>query len=92
MLGACPLQTQGYTSLATVFSFPAARLFPDTRLWTVYHSVFTFCTAMVAIGTVFMYFFLPETYGMTLEEIEGLFRSGDKPAGGGKEAECAGGM
>jgi hypothetical protein len=69
------------TFIATVYSFLAIKLFPQMKDWMGYHNVFTFYSGMVAIGTVFMYFFLPETYGKTLEEIEEFFRSGDKPAG-----------
>jgi hypothetical protein len=45
-------------------------------------------TAVIAIGTVFAYFYLPETRGKTLKEIEDFFRGdNDKVTGGGQVNE-----
>jgi hypothetical protein len=62
------------TFMATIYAFLAIKLFPDMRHWMGYHNVFTLYTAVVAIGTVTMYFCLPETHGKTLPEIEEFFR------------------
>jgi hypothetical protein len=75
------------TFIATIYSFLAIKLFPDMRHWMGYHNVFTLYTAVVAIGTVKMYFCLPETHGKTLQEIEEFFRSGGKVADGDKAAK-----
>jgi MFS family permease len=65
----------GFTTfMATIFSFLAVKLFPDMGHWMGYHNVFTLYTAVITIGTVTMYFCLPETYGRTLPEIEESFR------------------
>ncbi|XP_023701748.1 facilitated trehalose transporter Tret1-2 homolog isoform X3 [Cryptotermes secundus] len=75
------------TFIATLYSFLAIKLFPDMRHWMGYHNVFTLYTAVVAIGTVTMYFFLPETHGKSLQEIEEFFRSRRKAADGDKAAK-----
>jgi hypothetical protein len=75
------------TFIATIYCFLAIKLFPQMKHWMGYHNVFTLYTAVIAIGTVIMYFYLPETHGKTLEEIEEFFRSGGTPAGGDKAAE-----
>jgi dipeptide/tripeptide permease len=72
------------TFIATIYSFLAIKLFPDMRHWMGYHNVFTLYTAVVAIGTVTMYFCLPETHGKSLQEIEEFFRSRGKAADGEK--------
>ncbi|KDR07366.1 Solute carrier family 2, facilitated glucose transporter member 8 [Zootermopsis nevadensis] len=87
-----PAKIRGWASgvttfIATVFSFLAIKLFPQMKHWMGFHNVFTFYTAVIATGTVTMYFYLPETHGKTLEEIEQCFRGGDRPAGGDKAAE-----
>lgn len=75
------------TFIATIYSFLAIKLFPDMRHWMGYHNVFTLYTAVVAIGTVTMYFCLPETHGKSLQEIEECFRSQGKAADGDKAAK-----
>jgi hypothetical protein len=45
-------------------------------------------TAVIAIGTVFAYFYLPETRGKTLKEIEDFFRGdNDRVKGYGQATE-----
>jgi MFS family permease len=68
------------TFMATIFSFVAIKIFPMMRNLMGFHNVFTFYAATIAIGTIIMYFWLPETRGKTLEEIEEFFRSGGKAA------------
>jgi Na+/melibiose symporter-like transporter len=75
------------TFIATIYSFMAIKLFPDMRHWMGYHNVFTLYTAVVAIGTVTMYFCLPETHGKSLQEIEEFFRNGAKARDGEKAAK-----
>ncbi|XP_069699253.1 facilitated trehalose transporter Tret1-like [Periplaneta americana] len=70
------------TCMATVFTSIIVKLYPDMRNWLGCHNVFMFFTVMAAVGTVIMYFCLPETDGKTLDEIEEYFRSG-----GGKRKE-----
>jgi hypothetical protein len=69
------------TFMATIFCFMAVKLFPEMRHWIGYHNVFAYYTVAVAIGTVTMYFCLPETHGKSLEQIEEFFRSGGRAAG-----------
>ncbi|XP_069699256.1 facilitated trehalose transporter Tret1-like isoform X2 [Periplaneta americana] len=66
------------TFMATIFCFMAVKLYPEMRLWMGYHNVFTFYTVIIVVGTIVMYFVLPETQGKTLEEVEDFFRNGGK--------------
>ena len=75
------------TFLATINFFLAIKLFPQMRYWIGSHNVFTMYALTIAIGTVFTYFYLPETHGKTLKEIEDFFRGDDKVKGGGEAAE-----
>ncbi|XP_069699261.1 facilitated trehalose transporter Tret1-like isoform X2 [Periplaneta americana] len=70
------------TCLASLFSFVAVKLLPFMKHWLGFHNVFVFYFIMAAAGTVMLYFFLPETHGKTLDEIEQGFRGG----GDGKSA------
>ena len=65
------------TFIGTIYWFLAVKLFPQMKCWIGFHNVCTMYTAVIAIGTVFVYFYLPETRGKTLKEIEDLFK-GDK--------------
>jgi hypothetical protein len=42
-----------------------------------FHNVCITYTAIIVIGTVFTYFYVPETHNKTLKEIEDFFKSGD---------------
>jgi hypothetical protein len=64
------------TFIGTMLSFLAVKLFPDMGHWMGYHNVFTLYTAVIATGTVTMYFCLPETHGKSLPQIEEFFRTG----------------
>jgi MFS family permease len=68
----------GFTTfIGTIYWFLAIKLFPQMNYWIGFHNVCTMYAAVIAIGTVFVYFYLPETRGKTLKEIEDFFR-GDK--------------
>jgi MFS family permease len=76
------------TFIWTIYFFLTVKLFTQMRYWIGLHNVFTTYTAVVAIGTVFVYFFVPETGGKTLNEIEDFFRGdNDKVTGGGEASE-----
>jgi len=68
------------TFMANIYCFLVVKIFPMMRNLMGFHNVFTFYAAAIAIGTIIMYFWLPETRGKTLEEIEEFFRSGGKAA------------
>ena len=76
------------TFIGTIYIFLAIKLFPQMRDWIGFHNVCTTYAAVVAIGTVFAYFFLPETRGKTVKEIADFFRGEkDKVTGGGQATE-----
>jgi hypothetical protein len=76
------------TFIGTIYFFLAVKLFPQMKYWIGFHNVCTMYTAVIAIGTVFAYFYLPETRGKTLKEIEDFFRGHkDKVTGGGQATE-----
>ncbi|KAJ9592465.1 hypothetical protein L9F63_015881 [Diploptera punctata] len=58
------------TCLAYLFSFAIVKTYPQMKHAMQSHGVFGFYGAMSLLGTLFVYFFLPETYGKTLEEVE----------------------
>lgn len=76
------------TFAGTMYLFLAIKLFPEMRNWIGFHNVCTTYAATTAIGTVFFYFFLPETRGKTLQEISNFFRGdNDKVTVGGQATE-----
>jgi hypothetical protein len=76
------------TFIGTIYWFLAIKLFPQMNYWIGFHNVCTMYTAVIAIGTVFAYFYLPETRGKTLKEIEDFFRGDkDKVTGGSQATE-----
>jgi len=76
------------TFMGTIYFFLAIKLFNQMMYWIGFHNVLTTYTAVIAIGTVFAYFYVPETRGKTLKEIEDFFRGdNDKVTGGGQATE-----
>jgi hypothetical protein len=76
------------TFIGAIYWFLAIKLFPQMKYWIGFHNVCTTYTAVVAIGTVFAYFYLPETRGKTLKEIEDFFRGdNDRVTGDGAATE-----
>jgi hypothetical protein len=76
------------TFMGTIYFFLAIKLFPQMRYWIGFHEVCTTYTAVIVIGTVFAYFYLPETHGKTLQEIEDFFRGdNDKVTDDGQATE-----
>lgn len=64
----------GFTTCMTyIFSFFTIKLFPTMIFYMQKHGVFYFYGSMALLGTVFVYFFLPETQGKTLAEIERIY-------------------
>ncbi|XP_014287869.1 uncharacterized protein [Halyomorpha halys] len=64
----------GFTTCMTyVFSFFTIKLYPTMIFYMQKHGVFYFYGTMALLGTIFVYFFLPETQGKTLAEIENIF-------------------
>ncbi|XP_060532892.1 facilitated trehalose transporter Tret1-like [Cylas formicarius] len=56
-----------------VFNFITVKLYPTMLKSFGSHGVFFFYGAVALLGTVFVWFFLPETKGKTLEEIQEYF-------------------
>jgi hypothetical protein len=79
----------GFTTfIATIYFFLAIKLFPQMKKWIGFHNLCTMYTAFIAIGTVFAHFYVPETRGKTLKEIEDFFRgNNDKVTGDGQATE-----
>uniref|UniRef100_A0A1B6MHK8 Major facilitator superfamily (MFS) profile domain-containing protein n=1 Tax=Graphocephala atropunctata TaxID=36148 RepID=A0A1B6MHK8_9HEMI len=69
-----PLQVKGLasgvtTSLGYIFSFIAIKMFPSFSIALGSAGTFYFFGIMSVLGTMFVYTFLPETRGKTLEEV-----------------------
>ncbi|XP_069699267.1 facilitated trehalose transporter Tret1-like isoform X2 [Periplaneta americana] len=78
-----PLKIRGPACSETMFMgavlwFIVVKLFPSMKNWMGYHNVFAMYTGMIAMGTVVMYLYLPETQGKSLYEIEEAFRGNGK--------------
>jgi hypothetical protein len=74
--------------IANIFLFLAIKLFFQMKNWIGFHNVCMTYTSVIVIGTVFTYFYVPETRGKTLKEIEDFFKGGDdKVTVGGQAAE-----
>ncbi|KAL3492273.1 general substrate transporter [Aspergillus germanicus] len=66
------------TSSNWIFNFALSYFVPpafENIRWKVYILFGVFCAAM----TVHVFFFFPETAGKTLEDVEGMFKSGARP-------------
>ncbi|XP_076751223.1 trehalose transporter 1-like protein [Xylocopa sonorina] len=64
----------GATSCITyIFSSITVKIYPDMDIAMGRHGVFIFFTVLSFLGTLFVAFFLPETKGKTLREIEDMF-------------------
>jgi hypothetical protein len=63
--------------IANIFFFLAIKLFFQMKIWIGFHNVCITYTAVIVIGTVFTYFYVPETHNKTLDEIEDFFRGGE---------------
>uniref|UniRef100_A0A0P4W055 Putative facilitated trehalose transporter tret1-like protein n=1 Tax=Rhodnius neglectus TaxID=72488 RepID=A0A0P4W055_9HEMI len=73
-----PAQVRGIASGATtcityIVSFIVVKLYPKMLETLNKHGVFYFYGAMALLGTIFVFFFLPETQGKSLAEIEQHF-------------------
>ncbi|XP_076183385.1 trehalose transporter 1-like protein isoform X2 [Ptiloglossa arizonensis] len=64
----------GLTScIGYIFSSVTVKIYPDMKTSMGEHGVFIFFTVLSLAGTLFVAFFLPETKGKTLLEIEEMF-------------------
>ncbi|CAB3373892.1 Hypothetical predicted protein [Cloeon dipterum] len=61
------------TCAAHMFVFTVVKTFPFLQLTAGVHGAFWIYGVISTLGTVFFYFFLPETKGKSLEEIEDYF-------------------
>lgn len=66
------------TCVGYIFSSVTVKTYPDMASSMGRHGVFIFFTVMSLAGTLFVEFYLPETKGKSLKEIEEMFRSKDK--------------
>ena len=55
-----------------------AKIFPSMLSAFGLHGVFAFFSGCVAVSTIILWFILPETYGLTLEDIEQFYRAEKK--------------
>jgi Na+/melibiose symporter-like transporter len=61
------------TCSAYLLSFAVVKMYPQMEHALERQGVFCFYGVMAVLGTVFVWFFLPETQEKTLEEMERLF-------------------
>ncbi|XP_031772828.1 facilitated trehalose transporter Tret1-2 homolog isoform X2 [Apis florea] len=61
------------TCINYIFSSITVKIYPDMEAGMGRQGVFVFFTVMSLLGTLFVTFFLPETKGKTLREIEDMF-------------------
>lgn len=61
---------------AYLIMFGTVRIFPFALDWLGAEGIFFVFSTTSFIGVVFIYIFLPETFGKTLEEIEKNFIDG----------------
>lgn len=61
------------TCIAYIFSFITVKAYPDMTKFMGKHGLFFFYAFFSLLGTFFVLFFLPETKGKTLKEIENFF-------------------
>jgi hypothetical protein len=74
-----PQRVRGITAGLTVciayfFSFIAIKAYPSMLQVMGNELIFAFYGVVSLLGTMFVYFLLPETKGKTLQEIENLFK------------------
>uniref|UniRef100_A0A182NAM7 Major facilitator superfamily (MFS) profile domain-containing protein n=1 Tax=Anopheles dirus TaxID=7168 RepID=A0A182NAM7_9DIPT len=86
-----PTKIRGFASGLTIFfgytmSFIILKVYPSMVETIGNSNVFIFFGCLSVLGIVFVYFFLPETKGRTLEEIENYFR-GNKTSSDKSEVE-----
>ncbi|XP_029039389.1 facilitated trehalose transporter Tret1-2 homolog [Osmia bicornis bicornis] len=71
----------GLTScIAYIFSSITVKTYPDMEVALGRYGVFMFFTVLSFFGTLFVFFFLPETKGKTLTEIVEMFSKNGKAA------------
>lgn len=63
------------TTSAFVNAFIAAKIYSNLLDWFSFPGVFAYYGFLCSMGCVFIYFFLPNTEGKTLEEVEELFEN-----------------
>lgn len=61
------------TMMAHTFVFLVVKTYPKLAMLVERHGAFLIYGCISVIGTIFFYFFLPETKGRTLQEIEDYF-------------------
>ncbi|KAK0166557.1 hypothetical protein PV328_004964 [Microctonus aethiopoides] len=69
----------GFTvCIAYIFSFITVKMYPDMLDLMGKHGVFLFYAIISLVGTIFVIFFLPETKGKSLHDIDHLFSKKNK--------------
>lgn len=62
-------------------AYTVVRCFPDMQIAMGKHGAFWFFMVCTLVGILFIYFFLPETKGKTLEDIEQIFNKDARKVG-----------
>ncbi|BES92757.1 Sugar (and other) transporter [Nesidiocoris tenuis] len=78
-----PLKVRGLmsgivSSLAYLFIFAIVKIYPNLMAWFQLWGMLALFSGVSVFTLVFVYFFLPETQGFSLIEIENNFRKGSK--------------
>nr|XP_012139367.1 PREDICTED: facilitated trehalose transporter Tret1 isoform X2 [Megachile rotundata] len=68
------------TCIGYIFSSVMVKTYPDMEVALGRYGVFMFFTILSFLGTLFVFFFLPETKGKTLAEIVDMFSKNGKAA------------
>lgn len=66
------------TCIAYIFSFISVKAYPDMTKIMGKHGIFCFYALVSLLGTFFIVFFLPETRGKTMGEIEDIYARKNK--------------
>lgn len=66
------------SSLAYLFIFAIVKIYPNLMAWFQLWGMLALFSGVSVFTLVFVYFFLPETQGFSLIEIENNFRKGSK--------------
>ena len=70
--------------IVSLISFGLVKSIPNMFATIGIHGTFLMCACFAIFTMIFSFFFMPETFGLTLEEIEDLYRQ-ENPISGEKK-------